>query len=381
MILADLVSDGDRVFVADADLMLHCLDTGGTVRWRDSILDRTTINGIRVNVDQIAGGAYYQSKPTVAEGKVFVGTPSRFVYAIDEGSGQLCWKFEFGGAISAAPNYDQGRLFLGQQGGEDDYYCLDARSGELYWRQSIGWVWGSSNVAQGRVFVPGIDGFVNCLDAHSGAILWRYRTGRSTCTEPVIDGDIVFFGGWDGYLYAFDILTGEVLWQFHLGGSSDSGAQMARDGLLYVPLGSGKLRCIDPGESMVRWEYAIDRGNLNASPAFDGKRVYISAMQGAGMGGIPIVSHIHCLDAVSGELVWVHPGGGLTAPAIAQDKAYFGSTFAPYFTCVDARGTGDGSTRLYWKVQMGGKVEESCTALANGRAYLQASDGYLYAIC
>jgi hypothetical protein len=29
---------------------------------------------------------------------------------------------------------------------------------------------------------------------------------------------------------------------------------------------------------------------------------------------------------------------------------------------------------------MGGKVEESCPAVANGRAFVLCSDGYLYAV-
>ena len=44
--------------------------------------------------------------------------------------------------------------------------CLDALSGELIWKQDVGWVW----VSDGLVFIPGVDGYVNCLDAESGHI-------------------------------------------------------------------------------------------------------------------------------------------------------------------------------------------------------------------
>ncbi len=66
--------------------------------------------GERILSDQIAGGAYYQSKPTAANGTVYFGTPARFVYAVDAESGKEKWKFELGGSISGAPTYDQGRI-------------------------------------------------------------------------------------------------------------------------------------------------------------------------------------------------------------------------------------------------------------------------------
>ena len=46
--------------------------------------------------------------------------------------------------------------------------CLDAPSGELIWKQDVGWVW--VWVSDGLVFIPGVDGYVNCLDAESGHI-------------------------------------------------------------------------------------------------------------------------------------------------------------------------------------------------------------------
>jgi outer membrane protein assembly factor BamB len=244
----------------------------------------------------------------------------------------------------------------------------------------VGWAWGSPNIADGRVFVPGIDGFVNCLDAETGAIIWRYRTAKSTCTEPVIDEDRVYFGGWDRFLHAFDAATGRILWEFQLGGASDSGAQIAKDGKLYVPIGGNTFRCIDDLTGKVLWEFTIEGGVFNASPAFDGETVYISVWDGLGMGGIPVVSWIHALDARTGERLWSHPGGGLTAPSVAGDRVYFGSTSSPFFTCVGTSGKGDGTTTELWKVRMGGKVEESCTAIAGGRAYILCSDGYLYGI-
>ncbi|NQT58027.1 MAG: PQQ-binding-like beta-propeller repeat protein [Bacteroidetes bacterium] len=379
-VLADLETDGKHLFAVDSDLNLSVFDTEMSLKWKSSIIDAFDHNGSRIFIDQIAGGAYYQSKPTVANGKVFIGSPSRFIYAIDEFTGKEIWKSEMGGAISAAPSFEKNRIYAGQQGGEDSFYCLDSETGRKIWTQSLGWVWGSANIKDNNVFVPCIDGFVSCLDAENGRIKWRYRTAKSTCTEPAIDEDRVFFGGWDQILHAFEAETGKILWQYQLGASSDSGAQIALDGKIFVPSGGNLFRCLNNKTGDLIWKFVITDASFNASPACDENSVYISVWDGLGMAGIPIGSWIHKLDMNTGRKIWSAPGGGLTAPVVARDKVYFASTTSPYFSCVSREPESDGSVKIIWKIRLGNKVEESCTAIANRQAFILSSDGFLYAI-
>jgi outer membrane protein assembly factor BamB len=194
-VYADLVYADGRLLVSASDLQLYCLDAvSGALVWRQRMLEHAPIGGREIRSDEMTGGGFYQSKPTAAEGKVFVGTPARFVFALDHVTGREVWRFEMGGAVSGAPAYADGRVFIGQQGGEEDFYGLDAGSGLPIWRQALAWIWSSANVDRGRVFVPGVDGYLSCLDAATGHILWRYRTGRASHPEPPVDGDRVFFG-------------------------------------------------------------------------------------------------------------------------------------------------------------------------------------------
>jgi len=289
-IYADLEIAGDRILLNDSDLYCYCLDLEGKVVWRHSLIKDFVRDGYRIFTDQIAGGAYYQSKPTAANGLIYVGTPSRFVYALDAESGEERWKFELGAAISGAPVCDQEKIYLGQQGGEDDFYCLDARSGELIWRQNVGWVWGSANVSDGLVFIPGVDGYVNCLDAESGHIVWRYRTERSTCSEPLVIGDHVFFGGWDHYLYKFDKQSGELVWKYQLNGGSDSGAPISAEGMIFLPVGGSTFRCLDPESKEVVWTPGLESKMFNVTLAYNDGKVYISTLNGIGLGGIPVAA-------------------------------------------------------------------------------------------
>jgi outer membrane protein assembly factor BamB len=124
--------------------------------------------------------------------------------------------------------------------------------------------------------------------------------------------------------------------------------------------------------------------SFNVTPAYYHEKgiVYISTLEGVGMGGIPVRAKTYGVNAENGELIWEFTGGGgLTGVVIgANDRVYFGSTVSPYFFCVDADGNGDGSTTLRWAVRLGAKTEESVPALYNGRAYVLNSGGYLYCI-
>ena len=248
----------------------------------------------------------------------------------------------------------------------------------------IGWVWGSCNVGDGLVFIPGIDGYVNCLDANTGHILWRHRTGRSTCSEPLVIGDYVYFGAWDAFERKFNKYTGELIWKHHLSGSSDSGSPIGYGDRLYLPVGGGKFRCLDANTAEILWLPKLDPESFNVTPAYyhDKGIVYISTLEGVGLGGIPVRAKTYAVDSENGELIWEFTGGGgLTGAVIAaNDRVYFGSTVSPYFFCVDSDGNGDGTTDLKWVVKMEGKTEESVPALYNGRAYVLNSGGYLYCI-
>jgi len=373
-VLADLSISENKVLINDSDLYTHCVSTEGKLLWKKSIIRSFEKEGERILSDQIAGGAYYQSKPTAADGRIYFGTPARFVYAVDAESGEELWKFELGGSISGAPTYDQGRIYIGQQGAEEEFYCLDATTGEVIWKQKTGWVWGSAAVSDGLVFVPGIDGYVMALDALTGHLLWRHRFNMSVCSEPCVEGDQVFFGSWDNYLIAFDKWTGKVNWQFQ-GGPTDSGVSIVVDGRIY-----SKNKCIDALTGELIWEFKDGHSVFNITPAYHDGKVYLSCWHGLGLGGICVEAVIYCIDAESGEMLWTHLGGGLSSPVVDDERVYFASISDPYFYCVDAEGKGDGTTTCRWMYKMGNKVEESTPAIYQGKIYIMSSDGYVHAI-
>ena len=366
---------GNRIVINDSDLWSYCVDTNGSSVWKMSLIDSFMKDGNRIFNDQIAGGAYYQSKPTAANDTVYFGTPMRFVYAVDAHTGKEKWKFELGASISGAPTIGDGKIFVGQQGGEDEFYCLDAETGRKLWDTKLDWVWGSATYSDGMVYVPGIDGYAWALDAATGHVIWKQPFAMSVCSEPAVEDDIVIFGCWDNYLKAFDKKTGTLCWQYN-GAGTDSGVAIIKYGRVYV-----KNKCIDAKTGKLVWEFVDGNNIFNITPAYHDGKVYMSCWHGLGLGGICVRAMVYCIDAETGELIWTTQGAGLSSPVIGgEGNVYFPSIADPYFYSVSSKGNGDGTPRVNWIYQMGNKVEESTPALYKGKAYIMSSDGYVHAI-
>lgn len=383
-IYADLVGNGEELLISDANLMVYCIDSKGKKIWDKSILSAfENEKGERIFSDQLSGGTFYQSKPTAANGNLVFGAPSGFLYSVNAETGEENWKFEMGAAISVGAAISNGKIYAGQQGGERFFYCLDEKTGELVWKQTIpgGWVWGSASVDDGLVFVPTVNGYAVCLDGETGHIVWMYPTAKSIPAEPAIDGDMVYFGSWSGSLYAFNKRTGEIIWKqngIHL----DSGTLIAKDGKIYLPSSRNIFTYFDAktGELLNDGNKKdVEKGvhsGFNASPAFADGKAFFTARVGVGLRGIPVSSRVYSVDPKTAKVNWTFPdGGGLSAPALASGRVYIASGNTPLFYCLDQK-TG----KPHWIFKLGNRVEESTLCIYRDKVYVLAADGFVHAI-
>ena len=159
------------------------------------------------------------SQPTVAGGRVFVGSQNGTVYALDARSGCIRWTFAAQGGvrtavtIDAAPGAAPARVYFGDTAA--NVYALDADTGRQLWVRRaddhpLARVTASPTLHDGRLFVgvssyeeaQGADpqygcctfrGSVSALDAATGAVVWKtplitdplQRRGTSTAGVPL----------------------------------------------------------------------------------------------------------------------------------------------------------------------------------------------------
>ncbi|WP_242158951.1 PQQ-binding-like beta-propeller repeat protein [Aestuariivivens sediminis] len=382
-IYADLALSENRIVLNDSHLITYCFNLKGDQLWKHSILKANfRDDGERVFTDQLSGGTYYQSKPTAVDGMLYFGSPAGFLYGVDADTGQELWKFEMGGAISVAPAVMDGKVYAGQQGGERFYYCNDAKTGSLIWKQTLpgGWVWGSATVDDGLVYVPTVSGYAVCLDGKTGNIIWMYPTAKSIPAEPAIEGDIVYFGSWSRTLYAFNKKTGEVEWEMKAP-SLDSGTLITDGDKLYLPSYKNIFAIYNSKTGELLSEGNKNRKliegihNFQASPAFHKGLGFFTAKAGIGFSNPPLLSRVYCVDMETEKINWTYPdGGGVTAPALANGRVYIGSSNYPYLHALDQK-TG----KPYWIYKLG-NLEEATLCIYRNKLYALSSDGYIHAI-
>ncbi|HXD73748.1 MAG TPA: PQQ-binding-like beta-propeller repeat protein, partial [Vicinamibacterales bacterium] len=144
------------------------------------------------------------AQPTVALGRVFVGSQNGTVYSLDASSGCIRWTFSASGgvrtAITIATIGARTAAFFGDTGA--NAYAIDADTGMKIWSRKVedhplARITGSPTFYDGRLYVPvssyeeaqGADpaygcctfrGSVSALDAATGAVIWKTYTVADT---------------------------------------------------------------------------------------------------------------------------------------------------------------------------------------------------------
>lgn len=138
-----------------------------------------------------------EATPVVIDGVMYTSGNLGRAYALDAATGEELWRFE--------PEVDMQ---------VNRFTCCDQANRGVA-------------VADGKVFVASLDGYLYALDQKSGEVLWRIDTivdrerGYTITGAPEIAGDLVIIGNagaeYDarGYVTAYDVSRGEEKWRFY----------------------------------------------------------------------------------------------------------------------------------------------------------------------
>ena len=253
----------------------------GTVAW-SAVEDAPTVN----------------CSPTVADGRVYVGSAANAVHAFDAASGEVRWEFETTSYVETAPTVRDGRVYAADADGV--VYVLST-DGEEVWRRETERNLHAKTLAvdDARVYVgtagnmPAVvsgetnrskAGKVVALDAEDGAERWSFSGPEDWFTGPALGDGRVFVGNHDGSVSALDAEGGEEVWSWSPAEADGIGESMVlvpptfADGTLYVPLhGSGWLVALDADSGDVAWRRDLKAGNVKSSPAVTDDRIYLGA--------------------------------------------------------------------------------------------------------
>jgi len=240
-------------------------------------LDRAQVGKLKVKwAFGFPGATSALGQPSVADGRLFVGSAGGTVYALDAHTGCTYWTFKAAQgvrtAIEVAPYGGEGHHAVYFGDAQSTAYAVDADTGKLLWKTRVdehpfSHITGSPVLYEGRLYVPvstGAEEFVaagdpkyKCctargslvaLDARNGERLWKTYTipepkptrlnsagtqmmgpsGVSIWSAPTVDvkRKVLYVGTGNEHsgpettasdaVLAFDMETGKILWSKQL---------------------------------------------------------------------------------------------------------------------------------------------------------------------
>lgn len=306
------------------------------------------------------------TSPTVADGKVFVGTLGGRFYALDLTTGKVVWTFSAGGPISSSAAFHSQVVFFGT-GEPGKVYALDARTGFVKWLYQVpagAAVYSSPAVVDGRVLVGCSDGDLLCLDQWGGQLMWATHVGSANATSPAVQDSVVFVTSSRG-ASAVDMLTGSVLWNFETSWSVASCPAVA-DGMVFVASeNDDRLFALESGTGKLVWTYHT--GGWLTAPAVDSSKqlVFVSSKD----------TRLYCLEEQTGYFRWRYVNGvnDACAPTVsANGLVYIGSPNGN-LACVD-----EDTGMEVWKYRVSEFQLVSSPSVIHEHALVGTLEGVIY---
>jgi len=255
------------------------------------------------------------------------------------------WRYESNVTLNLTPAFDSERIYLPLAGGT--IVALKAKDGQLYWRTEIGGELSASPVAdQNAIYVASETvgqpnapaGALRALGREGGVTQWMTPLVRPLRGALTISGEKLFAGGSDGRAYAFDKRTGGVLWSIPFA-LAFSNQPVAKDGRVYLGSEDGTLLALDEASGRLLWRYRTP-GAIHGPVAVTKE----SVLFGSGDG------YVYAVSVDKGKLKWrKRTGAGVEAVVLAGDRL-LAASLDNFAYLLNLKGS------MLWKKQLPGRI-------------------------
>ena len=255
------------------------------------------------------------------------------------------WRYQSDVTLNLTPAFDNERIYLPLAGGA--IVALKAKDGQLFWRTEIGGELSASPVAdESAIYVASETvgqpnapaGALRALGREGGVTQWMTPLVRPLRGALTISNGKIFAGGSDGRAYAFDKRTGGVLWSIPFA-SPFNGQPVNKAGKVYFGSEDGTLLALEETTGRVLWRYRT-KGAVRGPVAVADNSVFFGSGDG----------YVYSVSADKGRLKWrKRTGAGVEAVVLVRDAVLAASldNFA-YFLDLDGS--------MLWKKQLPGRI-------------------------
>jgi outer membrane protein assembly factor BamB len=279
------------------------------------------------------------------------------------------WRYDSPFTLNLTPAADNDRIYLPLASGT--IVALRARDGQLYWRSEMGGELSASPVADdGAVYVasemkPDISkpargerralGTLRALGREGGVTQWMRTLELPLRGSLALAGNKLLAGGEDGRVYAFNKNTGDVLWSLTYG-ARFNGHPVGVKGRVYLGNEDGNLLAIDAETGKLLWRYRT-RGPVRGPVAFVNNAIHFGSGDG----------YFYSVNSDSGKLFWrKRTGASVESVTLAGETLLVASldNFVYGFSL---------SGKRLWKKQLGGRISAQPLTAADGALFTPLS--------
>jgi outer membrane protein assembly factor BamB len=236
--------------------------------------------------------------------------------------GQLFWRTEIGGELSASPVADERGVYIASEtiGVRSDapralgaLRLLGSEGGVTRWMRTLPMpLRGVLAMNETTLFGGASDGRVYAVIKKSGEIAWIMQHSAPFSSQPVLSGKRLYIGSDDGNLFALDQTTGKTIWRYRTRGAV-RGRPAVLNGIIYFGSEDGYVYALEEETGRLRWRKRTGAG--------------VQAVVAAGSGILvaSLDNFVYFLSTHRGAQVWKRqlPGRLAAQPLVVVDGALF----------------------------------------------------------
>ena len=207
--------------------------------------------------------------PAFDDERVYLPLAEGVVVSLQGATGQLNWRAEMGGELSASPVADNHMVYVASETGKPEagvrratgaLRALGREAGVTQWMRTFEMpLRGALTLANGNLFAASSNGRVYSFDSKTGAVRWFYDYGKPFNAQPVVSDSRVYVGSEDGTLLAFDETNGKLLWFYKTRGAV-RGPVANGDDHVYFGSDDGYVYAVAVSTGRLKWRSRLGAG-------------------------------------------------------------------------------------------------------------------------
>jgi outer membrane protein assembly factor BamB len=245
------------------------------------------------------------------------------VAALNLSTGELRWKTDLGGHISASPASDDRGVYVASEvppeapgrevRGSGVVRLLSPQSGVTIWMKTISApIRGALSVSANALFAASEDGRIMAFDKQTGEIIWTRQNNAPFLSQPLLVANNLFWGDESGQIFLVDGASGQTHWRYQTHSRIRS-QPVTAGGRLYVGATDDFVYALDAATGVLLWR--VRAGSGVQALATDEERLFVAALD----------NFVYCISAETGRRVWKRqmPGRVAAKPVVAEGGVLF----------------------------------------------------------